>query len=278
MGSAHLDSNFRYDMPPGFGRSVAPDLETGYDLHGIDVEFETSPEAVDALMPVWFRPVPKPRISIGYRHMIGMKWMGGRNYRLISIRVRSLCRFDGAEREVPFCLAIWESDYAPVMAGRELMGAPKLVADIPEVPDVGADHGFVCREYEAELIRASASGLTEVPAGEVARANEALRSQPVTVAYWKHVPGPGGTVDADYPVGIRMDTPIVRMWRGRGAFEFMKPSAVEAPYSSHIVARLADLPCLSEVGASSFRAENCTLYRGETRRLDTDPIAPGGRG
>ena len=38
-------------MPPGFGPSVAPEIETDFDVHNSTVEFETSAEAVSELMP-----------------------------------------------------------------------------------------------------------------------------------------------------------------------------------------------------------------------------------
>ena len=268
MGNATLRPGQRYDMPPGFGPSVAPDLEAGFDLHGSNVEFETTVDAAEALMPRWFRATPRPTVSIGYRHMIGMSWMGGRNYRLIAIRVSAVCEFDGTERPAPFSLVIWESDYAPVVAGREFMGAPKLVAEIPEVPAVDADHVIECSEYGSQLLRASVTGLREVPADIVQRADRAQREAAVTSAYWKYIAGPGGTVDADYPVGIRMDTPLVAMWKGTGEINFATPTRTQAPYSSAIVARLAELPRLSPVTASAFKAARCKLFRGQTRRLD----------
>ena len=267
MGRAILKPGNRYDMPPGFGPSIAPSVETGYDLDGSAVEFETTVEALEPFLPEWFTPTARPIVSIGYRHMIGMSWMGGRNYRIVNVRVTSQCAVDGTLQNVPFCLVIWESDYAPVVAGRELMGAPKLVADIPEIAAVGENHTFVCREYESTLLRAQVMELTELPREEVARASATQRSNPISVGYWKYIPGVDGKPDANYPVGISMDTPFVRMWKGKGAVEFGAPSAKEAPYSRHIISKLAGLPRVSDVTSSAFQAKNCTLFRERTRRL-----------
>lgn len=51
MGSVTLEAGNRYMMPPNFGPSFAPDIETGFDCHGASVDFDTSGEAVDRLLP-----------------------------------------------------------------------------------------------------------------------------------------------------------------------------------------------------------------------------------
>jgi len=264
MGSAELKPGVRYDMPPGFGPSVAPDVEADFDLHGSSVEFETTREALEPLLPPWFRPTPRPIVSIGYRQMIGMSWMGGRNYQLITVRVSTECDLDRATNQ--FGLVIWESDCAPILAGRELMGAPKLFGQIPAVAVSGDDHAFECREYDALLFRASVYRLRELSPAEVADKREQQAKS--WVYYWKYIPGVRGEPDANYPVAIKLRTPFERMWRGEASLEFGTPSATQAPYSHRIVQRLAELPRQSEPRSSAWHATGCTLLRDQTRRLD----------
>ncbi|HKU38354.1 MAG TPA: acetoacetate decarboxylase family protein [Polyangiales bacterium] len=266
MAGAKLEAGLRYDMPPAFGPSVAPDVEAGFDLHGSAVEFETTPEALAPLLPKWFRPTPRPVVSIGYRQMIGMGWMGGRNYQLLAVRASVVCDLDGGTAANTFGLVIWESDCAPILAGRELMGAPKLFGTIPPIEVSGADHEFECREYDALLIRARTTGLEELSAAEVAVKRE-LQSKS-WVYYWKYIPSVAGEPDADYPVAIKLHTPFVRMWKGRGSLELGAPSAADAPYSARILQRLAALPRRSELSSNAWHASGCTLLRNQTRRLD----------
>ncbi|MFC5817563.1 acetoacetate decarboxylase family protein [Nonomuraea harbinensis] len=266
MGGVELTPGVRYDMPAAFGPSVAPDVEEGFDIRGSEIFFETSPEAVEALLPRWFRPAERPVVSVCYRHMIRMGWMGGRDYRLVTFRVTTHCDAVEGSPVNPYSWVIWESDCAPVLAGRELMGSPKLFADIPVARAGGEDHEFTCHEYEALLVRGRLHGLREVSRPELDAALERMRE--ARSYYWKYIPGPGGTVDADYPVAIRMDIPYVQMWKGAGELELNVPTAVEAPYSSKIMAALAALPRLSQLTASSWHAVDCKLFRGETRRLD----------
>jgi hypothetical protein len=266
MAHAELKPHLRYDMPPGFGPSVAPEIESDFEIHASDVQFETTPEAAQTLMPEWFRPAPRPMVSIGYRSMLGMKWMGGRNYQIVTIRISSECNLDSQRGVHPFALVIWESDCAPILAGRELMGAPKLFAGIPAITVSESDHAFECREYDALLVRAQLSGLRALSASELAGKREQQKNG--WIFYWKYIPGVGGEPDANYPVAIKMHTPFARMWRGQGAFELGRPAPAAAPYSHRIVQRVAELPRRSEVTASAWHAPGCTLFRDQTRRLD----------
>jgi hypothetical protein len=263
---AELRAGVRYDMPPGFGPSVAPEIETDFDVHNSTVEFETSAEAVSELMPRWFVPPSRPRIAVTYRRMIGMAWMGGRDYQIVSVRVTSTYTGDPEQVVRPFALVIWESDYAPVVAGRELMGAPKLVADIPPVEIGGHDHGFECREYDTVLVSGRVHDLTPVGEEQVARRRSAAAAG--GSYFWKFIPGPGNVPDADYPVRISMTTPFVRMWEGQGELEWGTPSVAQAPYSAKVVERLSSLPRRSDISTTVWHAEACILSRKDTVRLD----------
>lgn len=268
MGSATTSPGSRYDMPMGFGPSFAPDVEEGFGLEGCDVQFETSREAVGALLPRWFEPAERAVITVGYRNMLGMGWMGGHDYQIVGVRVAATCDLvDGAPVN-PYSMVVWESDGAPIISGRELMGAPKLFARIPAIEVGGHDQEFTCYEYDSPLLRAAATDLREVDPEEVAAASS--RQESARSYYWKHIPGPlpDCTPDADYPVAIKLRTPFTRMWRGQGSLEFCTPSSEQAPYSGRIVRAFAELPRLSEVTTTAWHAADCTLFRNQTRRLD----------
>ena len=256
----------RYDMPAAFGPSVAPGLETGFDVHTAAFSYVTDDAALRALVPAWFTPVGGATVILTYTRMLGMHWMGGRNYNIVSVGTPAEYRGDDEVVSGRYTLAIWESDAAPVLAGRELMGSPKRVADIPDVEIRAKDFAIECREYDALLVRGEAHGFASVDDEELARLQEAGRT--AVGLNWKHVPGLDGEPDADYPTALYMTHPIVAAWHGEGTVEFARPTATEAPYSGHIVRTLGQLPVIERRGVLVTETAGSSLHRDRTRRLD----------
>ena len=85
MGHAELEPDVRYDMPPGFGPSVSPDVESDFGLDGSTVELETTPEALAPLLPKWFRPTPRLALRLRRRHLTRTAACNGRPNRLAAL-------------------------------------------------------------------------------------------------------------------------------------------------------------------------------------------------
>jgi hypothetical protein len=256
----------RYDMPVPFGPSAAPPVSEGFETYTTVISHRTTPEALTALMPHWFEPQGDPVLSVTYTRMVGMEWMGGRNYNIVSIGTPAAYVGPG-EREVGrYTLAIWESDCAPVLAGREYMGSPKLHAGIPDVDVFAGDYSFGCTEYGAELVTGTVSDLRELTPDELAPITEAGRHS--VGLNWKYVPGFGDEPDVSYPTALYMSTPYERGMRGHGSIAFGTPTDREAPYSGKIARTLAKVPLLEHVDTIAVHSSYSYLFRDRTRRLD----------
>jgi hypothetical protein len=165
-----------------------------------------------------------------------------------------------------YTLAIWESDCAPILSGRELMGSPKLFGQIPDVDITMPEFTFSCAEYGAPLVEGTLSGLSGLTAEQLAPLTAAGRES--VGLNWKYLPGLDGEPDADYPTALYMSTPYDWARRGTGSVRFGTPSDAEAPYSGRIARALAKLPLLELRDAVALHASDCALYRNKTRRLD----------
>jgi acetoacetate decarboxylase len=212
-------------------------------------------------------------VTVSYSRMIGMEWMGSRSYNLLSIRVSATCPVSGDDLVAPYVLAVWETDCAPILAGRELMGAPKLSATIGDFDVEGPEYSVDCCEYGSLLVRTDFHGMCELPATETgALAAAGAKS----LSYlWKYIPGLESGPDADYPVVIEMALPIRKAWKGTATTTFGTPSDVEAPFSARIVRTLAQLPVLEPLDAVATWAPGSSLFRDRTRRLDRSPFSAG---
>jgi acetoacetate decarboxylase len=256
----------RYDMPVAFGPSIAPAVEKGFETYTTSITYRSSAEAIGELLPEWFVPAEDQMVSAVYTRMINMEWMGGRNYNIASVRVNVVCVCTPKPIPGSYTLAIWESDCAPILAGREYMGSPKLFGVIPDVDIFAGEFSFRCSEYDAPLLDGTASRMREMTAEELAKAKEAGRSP--ESFNWKYIPGYADEPDISYPTALYMSHDYDRGMRGHGIFSFGTPTDTEAPYSAKIVRTLAKIPLLEHVDTVSLHSAYSYLFRDRTRRLD----------
>lgn len=256
----------RYDMPVPFGPSVAPPVTEGFETYTASLIYRTEPAAVAALLPRWFTPTDEQLVTISYTRMVNMDWMGGRNYNIVAVSASVVCTAGETDMTGRYTLAIWESDCAPVLAGREYMGSPKLFGIIPDVDVSAGEFAFSCTEYDALLVEGTLYSMRPLSAAELAPLTEAGRNS--VGLNWKYIPGLGDEPDVDYPTALYMSTPYDSGWRGQGSVRFGTPTDVEAPYSAKIARTLAKLPLLELRDAIALHCAGAALYRNKTRRLD----------
>jgi len=233
------EQNRRHDMPVVFGPSQLGARAHYAQQRTIAHTFHTDPEAVEHLIPYHFTLAEPARVVIASAMLIGVDWLGGRNYHNVRISVHVKARHGDAEVRGPFHLVDWESDPRPVIAGREYLGIPKLVGEIPEHEYDGADAAFECSEYGTRLLRGEVANLAPAPEEILARKNSG--ADLVTLG-WKYIPGPGGTVDVDYPTMVVSRARVDAVWMGEGSVEFDRPTWEQCPLSARIVEAVAALP------------------------------------
>ena len=256
----------RYDMPAAFGPSLAPAVSQGFETFTTAITYTTTKDAIAQLLPHWYAPADQQRITVSYIQMVNMEWMGGRDYNIVNIQANVVSTTTPEPLQGPYPLAIWESDCAPIISGREYLGSPKLFAAIAEIDIFQPKFSFGCSEYGAPLLTASVSGMHPISGTDLAQFNEAAR-EALTFG-WKYIPGIDGAADIDYPTAGVMSSSFTKGSRGQGTVSFAAPSPTEAPYSHRIVRALATIPMLEHVDTVSLHSSNTRLYRNRTRRLD----------
>ena len=88
----------------------------------------------------------------------------------------------------------------------------------------------------------------------------------LTAFGWKYIPGPGGTIDADYAVKFTQRMRFETVWSGTGQVAWGEPTTTESPISARIVAALRALPVVS--WGRAFAAQGAgELLRAATERL-----------
>jgi hypothetical protein len=248
-----------------FGPGVLPPVTHVQDQKTTVVSFITEPSAVAPLLPSWFRPAEQPVVTFTHQELLGVDYMrAGRGYNLVNVAVSAV--FDGQDGQLArsFPVVIWESDTMPIIAGRELHGNPKIFGQVSGLDREGDTATFTCGEHGTRLLQCTLQGLTALPEASLARVNTAATDS--TIFGWKHVPGPQGGSDADYPTLIHGTTSFTQGWTGSGVVELGSPSLDEAPYSAVVLDALRALPQVS--GRPAFHGVgSAILYRDRTERL-----------
>jgi hypothetical protein len=255
----------RYDMPVVFGPSELPRTTTYGGKRTITFSFFTDPAAVEPLIPYHFTLASPAKISIIARMHLGVDWLAGRSYNSVRVSVDVEARHAGELLRGPYGLVVWESDPRPAFVGREYLGTSKISGEVPDHeqgPDAAA---FECSEYGTRLLRVDVSDLRDAPASAIVERNAA--GDTVTLC-WKFIPGPGGTVDADYPIKMVSRGTVDTLSTGTGSLTFGSPTWEQCPISHRIIKALAALPIVEVLPAVVTTATGSVLDRGASARLD----------
>jgi acetoacetate decarboxylase len=239
---AKLDPQHRYDLPAVFGPSPFPDVTSMGAVQTISVPFKTSSSAARDLLPRHFEPTDDPIVTVAHTRNRDVDYMGGRGYNIVRVGVTAMFRGETETIVAPYAPVIWESDAAPITLGRERGGYAKIFGSIPDSVDTEDGSTFECREYETLLLGAEVTGWQPIKGEELTSLQQAASS--AASLGWKYIPGIGPEPDADYPVHLVGHYHYDAAWRGRGTVAFERPGATAAPYSSHVLAVLAELPVL----------------------------------
>jgi hypothetical protein len=181
------DSN--YLMPAHFGGYPGKPQPAAYhDVISIMVSYETDSEMLAAFIPEPFQTT-QPILTIQYSMCRRVDWMAGSGYNLISVGVPA-AHVHGRERiEGVYVLVIWENRTAPILAGREQSGMPKIFADIEDHHQLG-DRLLTNASYEGwTFLRIDFRRAKQMSADELIRLNQ--RAGAVNAFGWRYIPNIG---------------------------------------------------------------------------------------
>ncbi len=254
----------RYDMPAAYGPTVLPATSDYKDITSTAIPFVTERDAVADLVPHYFEVPEHPTVTVTHQQLCGIDFLAGRQYNVAQVLVGVTYRNGETVFNAPVHLAIWENDANSVIAGREFLGNPKLYARIPDLVPQATGAAFSCHEYDGFLLSGRTYDMQPLEGERLAKARQAMTR--TTTFGWKYISGPGGVVDADYPVKVETQVDVAWMSSGRGEIAWGDPTWEQAPISSRIIARLRQIPML-EYKRSVSLGGPAKLFRGAAVRL-----------
>ncbi len=210
--------------------------------------FATDPEAAARLLPEGFEVADPAVVSIVHAENRGVRVLAGGGYNLVGVNIAA--RYKGRRDDVSgsYSLVMWENRFLPVMLGREFLGVPKLMAEIPDAWTEGNTRGFSVSEDGARLLEGTADGLTELDAAGVDEVRRQLSEGKWMAWRFFSTLDTAGT-ELSYPTAIDLDRTIDRAWLGAGEIRFFEPTRREAPLSYALASVLARLPVVQQLMA-----------------------------
>jgi acetoacetate decarboxylase len=231
----------------------------------VSTSFATRADAVRPYLPASFDIPVEPIVTFSRMTYFDVDYLGGRGYHELTVGVSSSFDHSGTSRRGSFMLVVWVDDARAIMVGRELMGYPKLQAELPPVSRTKDGCRYSVSEYGSTLYSAEVGELSAVAGADLIALRDA--AEDVTVFGWKHIPGPNGTVDADYPTRISLNFVWAEASWGSATWAIGTPSRREAPHSGRIMSALAGLPVLRHRRALVASGSG-SLDRTKVGRLD----------
>lgn len=257
MGGFEFKDNENYFMPV----SLLPPGKDGYDaLVGahydenkrMKVVYRTDRDKIQKLLPPGYVAKDPGIISVCFAECRGIDYMAGGGYNLICVDAD--VEFHGKVDHVEgsYALILWMDKFYPILLGRELLGAAKLMA---EVPDAHTKHGratFYAAEEGTRLCEGALWNFREKTREEIDEGIKAGEGKCwLGYKYFPSVDLKGA--DVSYATWLPTTNVIKKAWWAEGEFHFFGNIPFEkAPLSYNVANVLSELPVIEYVGAEAW--------------------------
>lgn len=207
-----LDDGLVYTMPlvmgPAFEKAKRPGHVYG-EMEILLAISRTEREVLLPLVPPCFVIPEEPTVTVVFVDNGHVDFMADGGYRMAYVGVSA--RFEGGENIDGLCiLVMWENDTFPIVGGRELIGIPKLHADITPIRRVDNGLRASASVWGHEVMRLEVSALKEQ--NMVVRRTAQKRFNAIPWLGYKHIPAIDGPADASYPMVVWNDIQLDAIW------------------------------------------------------------------
>jgi acetoacetate decarboxylase len=264
-----LDPAKVYSMPlimgPVFDRESRPGRVYG-ETESLSFTFRTDADAARELVPECFLVPDDPTVTVAFGDYNLVDFMAGDGYRVAYVGVSA--RYQGEETvDGLHILVMWENRTVPIVTGRELIGIPKLHADITSIR--GVEEGTLragASVWGHEVMRLDVVGCKEQNLLVRRTAQKRVNSNP-WLGY-KHIPSLDGPPDASYPMVVWNEVKIDRLELGEaGSVEFGTADESDLGQLAAIGRALRTLP-VGEVMFAAHVKGSAVLALNRSRRLN----------
>jgi len=203
-----------YLMPAHFGKHpLFTDVAHYEDTTNLMIPYVTDKDALASFLPKPLEPTDVPLVAVTCAVCKGVSFLGGGDYNFISINLAAV--FNGQKDHVTgsYWAVLWENDTFPILLGRELLGAPKLYAEIPNPRQEDNNWSFYCTEYGTRLIKGEIKNTAPVDEATLKQLEE--RANARTIIGWKYIPSPDlNGEEISFPTAVTNKRTLRQAWFG----------------------------------------------------------------
>jgi hypothetical protein len=236
--------DLQYMMPGHFGIPHTERSSLLYlDVTMISIGYLTDREQLEQYLPEGFGIRGDPVLSVYYAMNREVEWLAGGGYNLLG--VDAMVRFEGERDRVDgsFNLVLWENDTDAILGGRELLGVPKIYADIEDHKIIGGEWRTTASSRGQTIVDLSVTDLEPLPEDGLQQMRESAADS--SWMGWRYVPNigePGAALS--HATCIPTGGSPSEAWAGRGEVTWHRTTWERNPTQWHIINALADLPVL----------------------------------
>lgn len=214
------------------------------------ITYLTDYDALAALLPPGFSPIKPAAITVTYAMCRDIEYMAGGGYNLLDVDAH--VKFEGKRDSAQggYGLVIWMDKFFPILLGRELLGAAKLMAEVPDIRTIDNKKSFFAAEDGSRLIEGTLWDFKEKTIEEIKQMENDSKGE-CWLGY-KYFPA-ADLKDADISYATYLPTSniIKKAWSAQGRLQFHDVPWEKAPLSSSVASTLRKLPIKEYVGATA---------------------------
>jgi acetoacetate decarboxylase len=255
-----------YFMPTNFGPLSSQRVAHYGDVTQLTILYLTDKDVLAAYLPEPFEPADEPVVTVYCQIFREVDFLAGRGYNVVGVNLSAV--FNGKKDNFTgnYAAVLWENDTIPILTGRELLGAPKLYADIPDPQKEENNWRFHCSIYGTKLVEGEIRNATAV--------DDTTRQQIQQMARermwmgWKYIPKADWTgAEVSFPTAIPSSPTIGEAWLGECKHTFFKTTQRDTLVGSQIMAALRKLK-VKDYRAGVVTRGTLDLLVGESRRME----------
>ncbi len=230
------------------------------------VGYQTERDALTALLPPGFELSGDPVVYFVFIRNEQVNFLAGGDLNILNVFIPTIYKGKRDSEEGLYTPVIWENRTMAIILGREVMGAPKLYADMDNPVRIDGEWRALASEGGRPLIELRLHDLEPLE-GETLATIKDMNTKAAWMG-WKYIPiETGQGTEVSHATYYPFPTEVKEAWMGQGRVTFFETEPGVNQWSHHVMETLKSLPVVEYLPAFMLNGP-CQLVICEGRALE----------